>query len=166
MYHLSTTLATTLVSAGFLCCGTVLHGLDLNALAAHNKIEHDGSLVHDDADGAPFAPTAVDKALLSKLVTPYPNGLSVDDFAQTSAERQKALKQPLDMIHAEILHGEIGLTMLLMQDASGIVPVEKLEQWYGEERFPDTYAIPAKEIGLGDARDASAKVGDALKKFQ
>ncbi|KAH7872057.1 Chloroperoxidase [Lentinula edodes] len=57
IYHLSLPLATTLVAGGFLSCssGDIGEGISLHALAAHNKIEHDASLVHDDAlPGAKF----------------------------------------------------------------------------------------------------------------
>ncbi|THU85051.1 Cloroperoxidase [Dendrothele bispora CBS 962.96] len=167
MYGLSIPLATTLVSGGMLCCGNVFTGIDLDNLALHNKIEHDGSLVHADAKtGESRAPTHVDEALLHQLLTSYPGGLSLDDFAHARYEREKNLKKPLDPFHAEIGHGEASLTWLLMKNSSDIVSLETLRQFYGEERFPDSYVVPTNSISLTDAAGVSRKVADQMKKLR
>ncbi|KAF5345333.1 hypothetical protein D9758_008425 [Tetrapyrgos nigripes] len=167
MYGLSVPLATTLVSGGMLCCGNVFTGIDLDDLAAHNKIEHDGSLVHADTkEGESRAPIHVDQALLTQLLTSYPNGLSLDDFAHARYEREKGLAKPLDPFHAELGHGEASLTWLLMKNASNVVPIETLRQWYGEERFPDSYVIPQETIGFMDAAGLSRKIADKMKELR
>jgi len=167
MYGLSIPLATTLVSGGMLCCGNVFTGIDLEDLAAHNKIEHDGSLVHADARiGESFAPVHVDEALLDQLLTSYPGGLTLDDFAHARYEREKGLSKPLDPFHAEIGHGEASLTWLLMKNSSDVVPVETLRQWYGEERLPDSYVVPKEGISLTDAAEVSRKIASQMKKLR
>lgn len=152
-----------MITGGFACCGSIVSGLNLDILAKHNKIEHDASLVHDDAaPGAEFAPTEVDQALLKKLVDPHPNGLTLEDFAQARVDRQ-AVSNSIDPIHAEIAHGEVAMTFLLMQNSHGVVPAQTLVQWYGEERFPDMYVRPAQEVTLMGAKAVGDKVGAAMK---
>ena len=65
VYNLSLPLALFLSLVGFLLCGHGFFRLDLDGLAAHNRIEHDGSLAHGDAaPGQRFAPIPVNKSML------------------------------------------------------------------------------------------------------
>lgn len=167
VYHLSIPLATTLSSAGVLACGNFKTGLDLNALAAHNKIEHDASLVHADAEpGSEFAPIPVDEKLLNALLEANPHGFTIDDLARARVEREMGLETPLGTFHEEIGHGEAGLTYLLMKNDEEVVPVETLRQWYGEERIPDSYIRPVEEVSLVVAKKYSNAVGAAMKKLE
>jgi hypothetical protein len=169
VYHLSHPLAGSLVAGGFLCCGNMLEGLSLDALAAHNKIEHDASLVHDNAPpGAKFAPCEVDLTLLHELIKRYPDGLGLDQLAEARALREEALnkegRKKLNEFHEEIGRGEAALTWLLMKDDTDVVNTRTLEQWYGEETFPDTYSIPEEEISLEKAKAVSAEIKSAMRK--
>lgn len=171
IYHLSSPLATTLVAGGFLSCctGDIGEGISLDALAAHNKIEHDASLVHDDAlPGAKFAPTQVNQTLVNKLLDTYPDGLGINDLAEARWSREMMLlqekKPKLNVVHEEIGHGEVALTWLLMKDNTNVVKAKTLRQWYGVETFPETYVIPTEEISLEMARTVSAEIGRIMKR--
>lgn len=168
MYNISSEFVATLVSGGISCCGSAENAtLNLDALALHNAIEHDGSLVHSDAaPGAKFAPTTVNRTLLADLIAGHPNGLTLDDFAQRRVEIEKALATPLDAGHKPLALGEVALTLTTMGDENGVVSIEKLQQWYGEERFPDTYRIPKDEVTEAALLDSSAQVAAAMQKFQ
>ncbi|TFK92171.1 hypothetical protein K466DRAFT_659515 [Polyporus arcularius HHB13444] len=74
VYHISLPLATGLALGGVALCGRwsgIRRVLDLHELARHNAVEHDGSLVHDDAlsPDALYAPAEVDDALLHQLLS-------------------------------------------------------------------------------------------------
>ncbi|KAJ4483602.1 Chloroperoxidase [Lentinula aciculospora] len=164
IYHLSLPLATTLVAGGMFCCGGgIVQGISLDALAAHNKIEHDASLVHDDAlPGAKFAPTQVNLTLVNDLLKTYPAGMGIDDFAEARLRRERLLlkegRPQLNAIHEKIGQGEAALTWLLMKDATNVVKGETLQQFYGLEMFPEAYTIPTEEITFKKARNIRSKV--------
>jgi hypothetical protein len=166
VFNLTSELASLLTNAGFSCCGTP-SGLSLDALAAHNKIEHDASLFHDDAPvGAEFAPTKVNATLLREVLSKSPDGLTVDTFARLRMEREKALPAPLDSSHEPTALGESALILLTMADpTTGVVPVEKLEVWLGQERLPDTFTIPSKAVGLDDASRVASMVAARIQEL-
>ncbi|KAJ3720120.1 Chloroperoxidase [Lentinula raphanica] len=171
VYHLSLPLAVALVSGGVICCGDFHKGISLDALAAHNKLEHDASLVHDNAlPGAKFAPTQVNFALLDELLERYPAGMGIEEFAHARLQRESlqlnAGVPKLNAFHEEIGHGEAGLTWLLMKDATDLVRAETLHQFYGLEMIPDTYTVPVEEISFPKAREASAKIGSIMKNMK
>jgi len=137
---------------GIVVCG---HGfsLDLDGLATHNKLEHDGSLVHLDApEGSSQAPTTVDPDLLrSFLSTAAPDhGLSEDDFARARCAREE--RKPLGALLADFARGEAALTLLLMANENGEIPVETLERWWGQERLPDGWQRPHSPITFAKVR--------------
>ncbi|KAI0698205.1 hypothetical protein C8T65DRAFT_661060 [Cerioporus squamosus] len=73
-----------LANHGYLWSG-IRRVLDLHELARHNTIEHDGSLVHDDAlsQDAPYAPVEVDDALLHHLLSAGSNSNLTADSASS-----------------------------------------------------------------------------------
>ncbi|KDQ54672.1 hypothetical protein JAAARDRAFT_135350 [Jaapia argillacea MUCL 33604] len=177
VYNLSYPLSTILALSGIATCGSLLTLKleSLSDLALHNAIEHDASLVHADATpGSKYAPTGVDKKLLEALLAACPHnidGFRLEDLAGARVRREGLLPpgKKLSGIHAEIGRGEAGLTWLLMRDDvtdGGVVPKERLEQWYGEERIPDGWRKPNEVVGLVDARKASAKVGVIMAAMQ
>jgi len=143
IYHLSTPLASAFVSGGFLCCGSVLEGLSLDALSAHNRIEHDASLVHDNAPpGAQFAPTKVNQVLVEDLITRYPSGMGINDLAESRLRRERTGKK-LDPVHEELSHGEAALAWLIMKgNGTDVISVQTIREWLGHESLPHSYTIP------------------------
>lgn len=170
IYNLSIILAFFLALGGVLLCGHgfIVRRLDLDALAVHGKIEHDGSLVHDDClQGSRVASVTVNESLLRALLAYAAprHGLTIHNFARARADRESHLVHPLDSMHSEIGRGEAALTWLLMKDEQGEVPLERLEQWYGEERLPDNWKKPATSIGLFDARAHSMQVKAEMERL-
>ncbi|KAJ3980960.1 Chloroperoxidase [Lentinula detonsa] len=171
IYHLSSPFAATLVAGGVLCCGNIGKGISLDALAQHNKIEHDASLVHDNAlSGAKFAPTQVNLTLVDELLRTYPGGMGINELAQARMQREMSMFKEkrlyLNAFHEEIGHGEAALMWLLMKDATNVVNAKTLRQFLGKETFPSTYTIPDEEISLQKAKEVSAEVGNMMKKVK
>ncbi|KAJ7579290.1 heme-thiolate peroxidase [Mycena floridula] len=146
-YNISDDLVATLIGAGVACCTNANSStIDLNKLALHNAIEHDASLVHDNANGATFAPTRVNQTLVHEVVQTYPQGLVLNDFAQLRVKRESTLTTPLDSTHTTIAYGESSMTWLFMQNSSGIVPAQTFQEWFGGERFPEQYVYATVQV--------------------
>lgn len=121
MYNISSGFGTVLALGGLLLCGhkkpglTLARTVDLHDLARHNAIEHDGSLVHDDAlePKSEFAPTAVDPALLQQLLDSAADDagwLRLGDLCHAQVWRQTAgASRPLDALHTTFAKGELAL---------------------------------------------------------
>ncbi|KAI0677110.1 Cloroperoxidase [Trametes maxima] len=167
VYGLSPLFAALLSYGGVMRCGT-RGKLNLHDLAVHSLVEHDGSLVHADApQGAKFAPTDVDHALLRQLLDTSPTDyLSLRDLTQAQVTRQAA-SPPLHALQSIVSKGELDLIMevfgvrgtedatkSLVPSADGalgdelVVPKTFLEQWLGEERLPDGWRGPSHQTGL------------------
>jgi hypothetical protein len=171
-YHISTPLAYMLALGGLALCGRrwfSLH-LDLEDLARHNRIEHDASLVHADTPkGDKYAPTAVDGTLLEGMLARCPaSGMGFDDFARLRAERETATKrdEQLDGLHRTLGAAEAVLILNTLRDESGTVPKARLEQWLGEERFPDGWQRPAKEQGFLALNDEASKLRKEVQELK
>ncbi|KAI0775936.1 Chloroperoxidase [Trametes elegans] len=137
--------------------------LDLHDLAAHNVIEHDGSLVHADArPGDKYAPTDVDRALLRQLLdrAPASDFLSYRDLTEAQVARH-AVSAPRDALSTALSKGELELIFEVFgvrrcPAADGtpgalegrVVPKAWLEQWLGEERIPDGWPGPSHQTGF------------------
>ncbi|KIK41958.1 hypothetical protein CY34DRAFT_84406 [Suillus luteus UH-Slu-Lm8-n1] len=167
VYNLSFILAAVLALAGVLFCGRAFR-LDLDALALHNKIEHDASLVHADALGQQRAPIEVDPKLLKSFLSHADpqRGMSLYDLAQVRISREAQLARPLDLVHSQIGAAEAALCWLLLKQDSGRIPSSTLLQWYGEERLPDNWARPRRVIGLLDARSKAAEVTNIMSSLK
>ncbi|KAG1750444.1 Chloroperoxidase [Suillus paluster] len=165
VYNLSFILAALLALAGILFCGHAFR-LDLDALAIHNKIEHDASLVHANALGQQRAPTEVDPELLKSFLSHADprRGMSLYHLAQVRICREAQLSRPLDVIHSQIGSGEAALCWLLLKQDSGCIPSSTLLQWFGEERLPDNWVRPRHVIGLLNARSKAVEVANIMTK--
>lgn len=164
VYHISLPMASVLSIAGTVVCGSGWK-LDLEDLAKHNKIEHDGSLAHADAlPGAKYAPSYVDKDRLQQLLDASSDGqtLTFNDLVSQRAARDAALSKPLDAIHQVITRGEVALTCEVLGDG-GRVPKEYIRQWFGEERLPDGWKKPECPVGLIGTTKVSNKVATVAK---
>ncbi|KAL5490586.1 hypothetical protein ACEPAI_5419 [Sanghuangporus weigelae] len=182
VYNCSYLFAFVLSVVGFLWCGhrtgsglSTRLALDLHDLARHGRIEHDGSLGHADAaPGQKYAPVVPDPERLASLLDAQgprvkgPAGvdaLSLLDLARVRHLRNTELARPLDPLHAFITRGEVALILLALGVASNrdledlVVPRERLEQWFTEERLPDDWEGPSTQIGLRN----TAKVGNIVQ---
>lgn len=125
---------------------------DLSDLALHNIIEHDASLVHDNASPeAIYAPGGVNHALLEQLLCPkstsisnyapltsgnskhpYPKHLSLIDFVRARVRRERASGlDRLGDVHHYLALGEVALLFLVFSH-----PRENIK--------PDGYHISAR----------------------
>lgn len=183
-YNISTPLASLLAVFGVAMCGNGWT-VDLHDLAKHNVIEHDGSLVHDDAcAGCSFAPTSVDRSLLERILSISPNAfLTFQDLAKARALRDVETRQPLNRLHAEIARGELALIFEVLgvcappdeirrrkggctHDAEMTVPKKYMEQWFVEERLPDGWQRPIKVVGLIEIFTKSRKIARMVLDLQ
>ncbi|KAH7912056.1 Chloroperoxidase [Hygrophoropsis aurantiaca] len=165
VYNLSYPLAALLAIAGILFCGHALC-LDLDALAMHNRIEHDASMVHANTlPGHSNAPTLVDPKLLHSFLAEADvhKGLGLEDLARVRIFRESRLSRPLDVVHSEVGMGEAGLCWLLLKGKNGRIPISTLSQWFGEERIPAGWLRPREEIGLLEARETANEVAAIMK---
>jgi hypothetical protein len=157
--------------------------LDLSALSTRGwcKITHDAAFVHPDG----VSSTAPDPRLLQDFVD-YASGskkqdsfgerfgLNFVDIARYHALRENASKTRLGIIHKQVALGECALSWLVLCGPSssenssgefeGVLPRERLEQWFGEERLPDGWwdaqgVRPSQTVGLWKARQAADFIG-------
>lgn len=150
-------------------CGHGFFRLDLDSLAAHNKIEHDASLVHADAiPGKRRAPIPVDPDRL-RIFLSYAalhDGMYIEDFIKARVDREAQLVKPLDKLHAQVGQGEVATAWLVMNNGNGKVPLSWLKQWWGEERLPDGWKKSTRVIGLWEARQKANSVAEGMKKLR
>ncbi|CAE6525400.1 unnamed protein product [Rhizoctonia solani] len=142
VYGISYPLAAILSIGGILLCGSK-GKLDLAQLAKHNKIEHDGSLAHEDlADGDN---NNVSARLVNELVGDSTDGqgLSFHDLARARIRREK---RPLDSVHSRFAQGESVFSVMVMGDGKQI-SCDVIKTWFGEERLPSGWK-PQRPMGL------------------
>jgi hypothetical protein len=172
VYNLSLPFAFILSLVGILLCGHwffPLFSLDLDGLALHNRIEHDASLAHSDAaPGDRYAPIPVSQNMLKKFLgyAALGKGMYLEDFMRARVDREAQLEKPLDVIHAQIAQGEAATAWLVMKDDYGKIPLERLKQWWGEERLPDNWTRPRRVIGLLEARAKADDVAEGMRKLR
>ncbi|TFK47167.1 heme-thiolate peroxidase [Heliocybe sulcata] len=165
VYNLSLPLALFLAIPGYLLCGSWFRmSVNLADLALHNRLEHDASLVHANTpEGAARAPTRVDPALMHSFLhaCPVGRGFRLEDFAKVRVVREAKLPpgKALDAFHAEVSRGESALSWLLMKDDDrNEVPLERIRQWFGEERLPEDWKKPSQPLGLITTRETAVEV--------
>ncbi|KAH9844176.1 Cloroperoxidase [Rhodofomes roseus] len=177
VYNFSVPLAVVLSVVGVVLCGN-WWSLDLHQLAKHGLIEHNGSLVHDDAHPHEvYAPTAVDPKLVAQLLALSPSpSLTLRDFARARALRDGSIPAPLDKVHSEIARGEAVLTMQTFGSGDqnvdevggldGAVSKAFLEQWLGQERLPDGWHKPQVPIGLVGTASRSRNLAKMIRELR
>jgi len=155
VYTLSYPLAFLLTLGGFLACGHRMRTrLNLESLARHNRIEHDGSLVHDDAPkGSIWAPNMPDHSLLEDLIgegKDETEGMTIEHLVRVRRRRSAALRTPLSTLHADIMMGESAFIVETFADADGVINREVLKEWFGEERLADGWSgnVTGKTTGI------------------
>lgn len=149
--------------------------LNLADLSARgwNKIAHDGSLVH--LSGAPShapSPGLLANFLNTARASPHPNaeaGLTLGELTEVHVARERSLPRPLGNVHEQIAVGECALGWLVMRNpATGIIDLDTLEQWFGEERLPEGWwdsRRPVKPVGLILARKMAGEVQRLAKQL-
>ncbi|KAJ7236766.1 heme-thiolate peroxidase, partial [Mycena rebaudengoi] len=146
VFNFTLSFANVLLDAAQSCCSSPTQtGIDLSALARHDGIEHDASLVHADANGAAFAPTTVDPALLADVLSRSPKGLTLRDIAQIRVDREAYLAVPLPFAGRQGGLLEASLFHRILKNAAGVVPNERARIWLGKERFPEGFITPVEE---------------------
>ncbi|EKM59175.1 uncharacterized protein PHACADRAFT_249438 [Phanerochaete carnosa HHB-10118-sp] len=161
VYNLSYPLALFLSTVGVIFCGhptKLPWTLSLHNLCLHHRIEHNVSTAHADAKpGEEFAPSRPDKVLLRHLLgyTQADGNLTLNGFVRARIRRALEERKPLDWVHREIAHGESALTLLVLgqgkpqvKDSALAIPRKFVEQWYGDEKLPEGWNPPVKQVGL------------------
>jgi Peroxidase, family 2 len=146
-----------------------------------SKIAHDASLVHPDDKPS----TSPDPTLLSDLLrfASHANGtpgLTLHDLARLHVKREAASNRHLNCLHEQVALGECGLTWLVLRghtsgfkwcslhphreracETESVIPLSRLEQWFGEERLPDDWwesVRPVDKVGLRETRRRAKRV--------
>lgn len=138
----------------------------MSALALHNAIERDVSLVHRDAaPNATFAPTTPDPLLLADLLHHGPNGIDIKSLAQTRIDRLRKYGKallPAQEGRANLEAGLVWFTMREPQTDAGIAPVQKLAVWLSLEKLPPGFQTPSEAVTLQTLGGLQAKVAQAI----
>jgi len=151
IYNISLPLASVLAAGGILLCGHFPGKLDLHELAKPGRIEHDASLVHDDASSGNVV--TVDQSLLEELLKDSTDGrgLTLEDFAKARVRRQQHLPgHKLDAIHEKFACGESVLAHAVFggDAVKGEAPLDQLKVWFGQEKLPEGWVKPAYSLGV------------------
>jgi len=167
VYNLSYPLAFILALAGVILCGS-FGKLNLDALSIHNRIEHDSSLVHNDASSGDAS--SVIPKLVDELVADSADGvhMTFNDLVRARVRRQEHLAVgQLDELHAELARGESVLAHDIFLAPSGTgASVEHLKIWFGEERLPDGWVRPQHAQGLLETMSKAKKFKGLVKELQ
>lgn len=168
-YGLSSVLAHILVIGGIALLGQV-GSFGLDDLARHNRIEHDASLVHDDAQPRDeYAPLAPDSTLVKQFLEQAKDGhfLTIEDVARARVWRESQCPV-LNHLHAEIARGEMAIAFGLFSQPDSDkqeIPVDMLRVWLSEERLPDGWK-PTHTQGLLETIRTSRKIYNEMKKIE
>jgi hypothetical protein len=157
--------------------------ISLHEIGKHDRIEHDGSLVHHDTPKPHiYAPIDIDHSLVDALVSDVkpslteieksPNPIAkflmnYEDVARARVRRE-AQCRPLDIIHSEIARGEmaiiLGVWEVKTENKVGI-PVDYFKRWIGEERLPEGWK-PDHTQGLYDVIIRSGEIRSAMAQMK
>lgn len=166
-YNISLPLAVLLSVVGTWLCGRNFK-LDLQDLARHNRIEHDGSLAHADTiPGGQYAPIAVDKERLQNLLegSKGSDTLTFQDLVMVRAARDAKLSRPLSSFHGAIARGEVALAVQTLGDEEGNIPKQFIREWFGEERLPRGWCKPAIATGIRSTTRIANWIGELVQRI-
>jgi hypothetical protein len=168
-YGISSALAHVLTIGGIALLGQV-GAFELKDLARHNRIEHDASLVHDDAKSRDeYAPLEINKTLIEQFLAEAKGDkiMSIEEFARARVWRESQCPV-LNTLHSEIARGEMAIAFGLFtppgSEAQGI-PVDLLRVWLSEERLPDGWK-PTHTQGLLETIRTSALIRQEMHKIE
>jgi len=156
-----------------------LQPFDLHGASRHNFIEHNASMIHDDADpGEEFAPSAVDSQLLNEFLgmahpsasrysESKPNGgdvITVHDIAARRVERE-AVSLPVDALHAELARGEFAMVVRIFgKGKDNELDRAEMKVFLKENRIPDGWS-PSHTMHLWEAIATSASLRHAMREI-
>lgn len=152
--------------------------LDLAEIAAHNHIEHDASITHDDiADlHAEFASPTNNLALFEAFLTDSASGTHIDaaDIGRARARREReshnATGRTLDALHSDIARGEAALVVSIFGETatkSGSpwkgpgVPFETVRRFWRDERLPEGWK-PKRETTIKGIKEGKALIDQSM----
>lgn len=153
---------------------------DLHGTARHNFIEHNASMVHDDArHGEEYAPCSVDLKLLNEfLATAHPsehlpsepngardNVITGQEIAAHRVKRE-AESLPVDALHAELGRAEFAIVMEIFgKGMDRELDRAELEVFLKENRMPDGW-VPSHTTHLWEAVARSATIRQAMNEVR
>jgi len=137
-YRISAPLARVLVYGGLFLIhelGFKIKPITLHALARHNCIEHDASVVHLNTNpGHKYAPVETNQVLLRGFLRD--EFISIEHVAQRRVELEDA--SPLDGLHQEIARGEWALVLdIFGKKSKERIPTDFLHIWLKDNRFAE-----------------------------
>ncbi|KAK7032436.1 hypothetical protein VNI00_012994 [Paramarasmius palmivorus] len=144
--------------------------IDLASLSQFGvlRIAHVSSLGHSDEPSHSPDPHLVEE-LLDRARTNPSGGLDLRDLAAVRFEREEKLGRKLDFLHEQLAFGECGFFYLSMRDPkSGVIPEERIKQWFGEERLPNGWweaVRPSRTVGFFETRKTAYVVEQLVKTF-
>jgi len=115
-----------------------------------------------------FAPIPVNPNMLHTFLgyASLAKGMYLEDLMKARVDREAQLEKPLDDLHAQIGQGEAAAAWLVMKDDHGKIPLDWLQQWWGEARLPNNWRKPRRVIGLFEARAKADDVAEGMKKLR
>ncbi|GJJ07982.1 hypothetical protein Clacol_002189 [Clathrus columnatus] len=165
------------------------HPFDLHETAIHGLIEHNASLVHDDADLSKevycrdenglvsYAPINVDPVLLRrfmKIASPlHPGGelvYTTENVAEYRVEREKETKIP-DFLHQEIARAEFSMIIQIFgkeeDNGSGNWCVDEkiVVDFFTKQRFPEGWR-PQRVLHLMDAAHCTDDIRNNMESIR
>jgi Peroxidase, family 2 len=166
-YHLTWPLALFLGLTGFVLL-KIWWKVDLHDYAEHNRVEHDASLVHEDAPLGPkptFAPTEPDTLLLNLFFKDSADGrvLTIADIARARVRREAIYKPgTVSFTYKALALGEISMAVAAF-GAGEAIPLDHLRTWLEEERFPVGWVKPKKRVSLYQMIVLGLKIRKAME---
>ncbi|KAH7107380.1 Chloroperoxidase [Auriculariales sp. MPI-PUGE-AT-0066] len=146
--------------AGFLANSTTgfLHAdgtFDLHDLALHGAIEHNASLVHDDAaSGERFAPAETNTTKFELMKALSDDGLNFDeaDFALAKHIIERGLPTPLSAKQQGLADLEPGLALnvfgFVREDGTRAMSLDALESVFKFNRLPEDFVAPETPVSI------------------
>jgi hypothetical protein len=140
IFGLSISLAMALTTVAVFKVGNPWKGtINLYDMAKHNGVEHDASLVHDNASkGEEYAPIKPGQELLKEFIASSSDGstISQEDFMRWRVKRESVSPPLPSNFHTSALM-EVGVMVEVFGGEEKKVPIHIIEQLFGEERIPD-----------------------------
>jgi len=123
--------------------------------------------VHNDTPtGCRKASTSVDAARLHSLLSYATDhrGLTLSDFSRARVDIEAALDKPLSSLQSRIARGEVALTSRVLGTDTGEISLERIRQWFGEERLPDDWKKSKEPVGIMNVHARVNEVEEMMKK--